>query len=232
MSKKFFKGLCFKYTIGNKQLCGKFKTIEDFLETNFPKNNNYLSPTNETEISHIVWDHKMITANRYVKTISQLKDFFKAGNSIEYDLSVIDGYKKKLNKRVSTKNLSRKSIYEINDVYNAVKDVLFEQKKENARVLFDGDNIKGNSHRYQTFFTKGLKCVCCGIEGKYFAKERGGNATSYHLNLYATDKDGDEVLMTKDHIIPKSKGGIDHISNYQTMCEPCNRAKGNNMKTN
>lgn len=36
--------------------------------------------------------------------------------------------------------------------------------------------------------------------------------------------------MTKDHIIPQSKGGSDDISNYQTMCEPCNEAKGSKIE--
>lgn len=230
MPKKYFKGLCFKYTIGNKQLCGKFKTIEDFLETSFPKNNNPLSPTNETEIYNIVWNHRLITANKYVKTVSQLKQFFLDGNAIEFDLSIEDNYKKKFAKRISTKKLSRKSTHDIDTVHSIVKDVLFEPDKRNAKVNLDGDIIKGNSHRYQTFFTKGLRCVCCGIEGKYFAKEKGRRVKSYHLNLYAIDKDGNEVLMTKDHIIPKSKGGQDHIDNYQTMCEVCNMAKGNKME--
>lgn len=53
---------------------------------------------------------------------------------------------------------------------------------------------------------------------------------SFHLNLYAIDENGKEVLMTKDHIIPKSKGGADDISNYQTMCERCNEAKGNRLE--
>lgn len=39
------------------------------------------------------------------------------------------------------------------------------------------------------------------------------------------DENGKEVLMTKDHIIPKSKGGANDISNYQTMCKRCNEAK-------
>lgn len=35
--------------------------------------------------------------------------------------------------------------------------------------------------------------------------------------------------MTKDHIMPKSKGGADSLSNYQTMCLPCNEAKADRM---
>ena len=50
------------------------------------------------------------------------------------------------------------------------------------------------------------------------------------MNLYAIDENGKEVLMTKDHILPKSKGGKDEIDNYQTMCIRCNEAKGNNLE--
>ena len=28
--------------------------------------------------------------------------------------------------------------------------------------------------------------------------------------------------MTKDHIVPKSKGGADHLDNLETMCDQCN----------
>jgi 5-methylcytosine-specific restriction endonuclease McrA len=127
------------------------------------------------------------------------------------------------------KGYERKSIYSIEEIRGLTKDVLFEPDKKNAKVELDGDIIKGNSQRYQTFFTNGVKCACCGIEGKYFAKEKNINATAYHLNLYAIDENGKEVLMTKDHIIPRSKGGKNHISNYQTMCVRCNVTKGNQL---
>jgi len=75
---------------------------------------------------------------------------------------------------------------------------------------------------------KGVKCATCGIEGIYFYKERGGIRDKiFHVNLYGVNDEGEEVLMTKDHIKPKSKGGMDHIDNMQTMCYICNSKKGN-----
>ena len=122
------------------------------------------------------------------------------------------------------KGLRRKENLTIEEV----KDVLFEPEDKKAMVVINGDKIKGNSQRFQTFFTKGLKCACCGIEGKYFGKEKDFNAARYHLNLYALDESGNEVLMTKDHIVPRSKGGASELYNYQTMCVKCNIAKGSN----
>lgn len=110
---------------------------------------------------------------------------------------------KKRRKRSYQAILERKGIYSIDEVRDITKEYLFSPTNEKPKVELDGDLIKANSQRYQTFFTKGTKCVCCGIEGKYFAKERGDKDVSYHLNLYAINDAGEEVLMTKDHIIPK-----------------------------
>ncbi len=84
------------------------------------------------------------------------------------------------------------------------------------------------SDRLKTFKVKGLKCCACGIEGKFFALEihEHGSGEFPHLNLYGINADGNEVLMTKDHIVPKSKGGRNSLKNYQTMCFPCNYTKG------
>ena len=90
------------------------------------------------------------------------------------------------------------------------------------RVDFDGDPIRVSSLRMVTFKVKGTDCVRCGKKGAYFRKTRSSTDVPWHFNLYAADG----TLMTKDHIIPKSKGGKDFLHNMQTMCTHCNRAKG------
>lgn len=123
----------------------------------------------------------------------------------------------------------RKSKFSIQEVLSQITPLNSKQK-----VLFEDTFVKMNSERYH-LFSKSLTCVCCGLEGQFFGLEtivdKKGNFIqgTFHFNLYAIDNDGNEVLMTKDHIIPRSKGGADHLDNYQTMCSPCNSKKGSNM---
>ena len=118
------------------------------------------------------------------------------------------------------KSYIRKETYSIEEVLPFIG----KHKKD-----YDGDLIKMDSQRYELFSKKGCKCVVCGLEGKYFAKERDRKCQTYHFNLYGINEQGEEIMLTKDHIIPKSKGGANHISNYQTMCIVCNYAKGNKI---
>lgn len=107
--------------------------------------------------------------------------------------------------------------------------------KRNFYVIIDGSpkivSVKMGSHRYQLFKEKGTVCVNCGLKGTYFALERHRHMTSnsYHFNLYGIDKNGNEVMLTKDHIVPKAAGGPNRLSNYQTMCGPCNREKADKL---
>jgi len=91
--------------------------------------------------------------------------------------------------------------------------------------------VSMGSHRYQLFATKGTECVRCGIIGTYFALERGhkDNPNRYHFNLYGTNKQGHEVMITKDHIVPRSKGGKNKLANYQPMCYRCNQRKADKV---
>lgn len=86
--------------------------------------------------------------------------------------------------------------------------------------------VKMNNDRYY-LFQKNKKCVSCGLEGTQIILEQqgnGGKGNPPHFNLYGLE-DGRLVLMTKDHILAKSKGGKDSLDNYQTMCHICNNLK-------
>jgi hypothetical protein len=101
-----------------------------------------------------------------------------------------------------------------------------------------GKKIKMGSHRYELFKEKGVVCVNCGLKGEFFAleKQKQPNLENgmelpdndrYHFNLYGYNENGEEIMLTKDHIIPRSKGGKNTLDNYQTMCSVCNWNKGN-----
>ena len=97
------------------------------------------------------------------------------------------------------------------------------EKKE--YIELDGVKVKTTSARH-TVFLNSMICAICGMKGSFFAIEKivADPGTVYHFNLYGI-KDGEEVLFTKDHIVPRSKGGPNHISNYQTLCAVCNHEK-------
>lgn len=117
----------------------------------------------------------------------------------------------------------RKQIYSIDDVLSKIN------YNKSIKIDFDGDLMKMTSQRYLVFKYKGCKCVTCGLQGIFFAKEKTINQNGgFHFNLYGI-KDGKEILFTKDHILPKSKGGLDKLNNYQTMCTVCNNLKGNKI---
>lgn len=62
--------------------------------------------------------------------------------------------------------------------------------------------------RWQVFQRDNWRCVSCG----------------------RTTDDG--IILHVDHIIPRSKGGLDHLDNYQTLCDICNIGKSNRDRTN
>lgn len=77
--------------------------------------------------------------------------------------------------------------------------------------------------RIHVFHFKGVVCAVkdCKRQGYYViaGRDRSGGV---HIDLYTKDF----VLMTVDHIHPRSKGGSDELYNKQPMCEPCNTKKG------
>lgn len=84
--------------------------------------------------------------------------------------------------------------------------------------------VRMNSDRYFVF-KDNPRCVSCGLEGTKMILDMNPGDHSPHFNLYA-EEDGRYVLMTKDHVLAKARGGTDELANYQTMCCTCNNLKG------
>lgn len=135
----------------------------------------------------------------------------------------------------STSNLETLRAFPADVVFRAL-DAAVDAGLEKMPFAIPGTDevyrVNVNSDRYR-LFRRSMTCVCCGITGTEMVLQRYRNHAERvaHFNLYATNADGERILMTKDHIIPSSAGGPDHDDNYQTMCYPCNIAKGATMPT-
>lgn len=117
--------------------------------------------------------------------------------------------------------------------YEILKEYTIDEIKELGDVEFFFDeevtDKKIKLRRANAFNQVGHDCVAedCDIKGTHFALgvDNGGGI---HLDLYGYE-DGELILMTIDHIHPKSKGGRNHVSNYQAMCKICNEIKSDNI---
>ena len=105
-------------------------------------------------------------------------------------------------------------------------------------------NLRMTSLRLRTF-KAGRECVICGLIGTTMLLEQFEDHGGPHFNLYgegvpsaifsshaATEEKSGLILLTKDHILPRSNGGKDSIQNMQTMCVICNQLKKNSSLTN
>jgi hypothetical protein len=113
------------------------------------------------------------------------------------------------------------------------KDVgKLEIKNGKIYANINGINVSVNNPKFILYNTDNT-CVSCGLHGTKYAIERHRGAKKgknpWHINFYAEIKDGNdiyEVMMTQDHIYPKSCGGTNDITNLQVMCKFCNEKKG------
>lgn len=75
-------------------------------------------------------------------------------------------------------------------------------------------------------FKQSTICASCNTKGSYFLLLRNPHAKGRaSLELFTED----DKLLTRDHIMPRSLGGSNDMSNSQTMCLTCNSKKGSKV---
>jgi hypothetical protein len=122
-------------------------------------------------------------------------------------------------------------IYKWKNIKDYSIEYIFEliKAKPREKWYMDDENIRLKLERVKFFRSRGIECVRCGVKGTHFSirEDNGGNR---HVDLYGYTDEGLEVLINRDHIIPKSRGGADNYENMQPMCMVCNSMKGNQLE--
>lgn len=70
-------------------------------------------------------------------------------------------------------------------------------------------------------------CGRCRVNGRNnYSISDVDRAWVYKRDGHACLRCGARESLTIDHVLPRALGGVDHRSNYQTLCVSCNAAKG------
>ena len=105
--------------------------------------------------------------------------------------------------------MSKQNVYIRHSIISNPADFLQHVEMHHTKkdlISVNGVPIKLGSDRYKVFKFKGLKCSYCQTVASFMAIEtfkKKSEIFSYHINMYGYDKNGDEILFTKDHIFPK-----------------------------
>ena len=92
-----------------------------------------------------------------------------------------------------------------------LREFLLERGDEFWCAQYESDPIP-LTIRYEAFKRAGKRCELCGVQD-------GDEAYTERLPLHV------------DHIVPRSKGGSNDLTNLQVLCRACNLGKGNRDDT-
>lgn len=121
----------------------------------------------------------------------------------------------------------RKNILVATYSIQELKEMMLYRMIGTATFYSPLNNVIRITRTLRLFNSKGFNCVSCGLNGtvvKEFEGPDGPYVCIYGIR-YVKDR-YKYILMTADHIRPKTFGGSNGLKNLQPMCEECNRKKG------
>jgi hypothetical protein len=132
-----------------------------------------------------------------------------------------------------------KTIFSIDDIFARIEAGQKRLRINNKIVV--NLNLKYLKRLYMLYKISGkneIRCPFCGTKASHFRLVQDiaqTNAVNYYFHLYGFVKTKNKTVYMPfniDHILPKSKGGQDIVSNFQVTCHTCNTNKGDVIQTN
>lgn len=103
------------------------------------------------------------------------------------------------------------------------------QQASKIIAIGDDKNFSNNTRQFKLYKNGHTCCAYCGLKAEYAIRSRfsGEPLGKYtHNDLYGM-RNGKYVMMTIDHILPRSYGGGNQLSNLRMLCYDCNQERGN-----
>lgn len=135
----------------------------------------------------------------------------------EYRLSNIEAAKKR-----------RKDAYWRNRADNIRKAVAWNRDNKEKRIVIK-NNWRSRNRELTNHLTKKYQARRKGAVGSHSLEEWLDLCRNSDNRCLCCGRKG---KLTKDHIIPLSRGGSDYINNIQPLCVSCNSSKGNRSSAN
>jgi ATP adenylyltransferase len=188
----------------------------------FPSLKKYLQE--QMRMSHI---YQPVMIKRLLMGDGKAKDEEIAFELVQNDVSQIDYYIDRVNNMVG-KVLRKNGIVDKNKQYYLLKDAQYLNEEEKSFLItLCNDKIDSfKRERKQDIWDhrrRNRKSIPGTIQHDVFERAKG------RCELCGISKDIKHLEV--DHIVPKSLGGSDDISNFQALCYSCNSRKGNRYKT-
>lgn len=135
-----------------------------------------------------------------------------------------------------------RSHYDRENRHFCTRDCYSAYRKESLPMIeqhaYKGVRMTGESKQvYHRNYCKNNPETISHLKARRYAREKNADG-SHTLQEWQSLKDkynhrcamcGREAKLTKDHVIPLSKGGTDYISNIMPLCRNCNSKKHNKI---